>query len=432
MRRFGTIIVEEPNEEQTKRILIGIKHRLENFHDCTITDDAIDAAINLSKRYRPDKYFPDKAIDCIDIACAKCQWLSRENNKKPSIKSDDIAQVISKQCFIPLEVIMWDSYERIKKTEQTLYDKIVGQQDAVKSVCRILKNAYSGIRNPDKPIGIMVFGGPSGTGKTYISKQLASVMFGTDASFIRLDMTEFSEPHSVSRIVGSPPGYVGFKDTDVIVDRIKRRPYCVILLDEIEKAHPTVMKLFLQVMGDGFITSASGEKIDCRNAVIIMTGNFGMNTSFKPSMGFNSTLEVSQTENEKKRMVSFCEKMFGVEFINRVDDFIPFESLSDDNLTKIAYMRLQEFTKRLNNVKAVIEFSNDVPSKLVELSKKEHGINAMAMERMIVKYVEPCIADALLNISDKSSKHTIYVVVENGSFATKDSNDSNDSNDSKE
>jgi len=411
MRRFGTIDVNEPNEKNTKIILHGIKGKLESFHNCVITDGAIDSAVSLSKRYRTDKFFPDKAIDCIDIACAKYSW--NKNVEVPQITSDDVAMVISKQCSIPLEVVLSDTYERIKKTEDILKERVVGQDEAVNTVCRVLKNAYSGVRSPNKPIGIMVFGGPSGTGKTYLSKELARVAFGSESSFIRLDMSEYSEPHSVSRIVGSPPGYVGFKDMDVVVDKIKRKPYSVVLLDEIEKAHPTVLKLFLQIMADGKITSAMGEEVNCKQIIFIMTGNFGVaKMSEKKQLGFShgvNEIEETPAEEIKKQIISYCESSYGHEFVNRVDSFIAFAPLSDENLEKITTLRLSEFSKRINNQNVTIDFAPTLSKKMVLLSKEEHGTNAMIIERIISKHIEPLIADELLKLKHKTNNGTILL-----------------------
>ena len=415
-RRFGNVVVEEPNEEQTRCILMGVKPRFESYHKCIITDDAIDTTINLTKRYRTDKSFPDKALDCIDTACAKYAW--KKDCDTPSITSNDIAMVISKQCDIPLEVIMWDSYERIKKTEETLNKKIIGQPGAITSICRILKNAYSGIRNPNKPIGSVVFGGQSGTGKTHTAKQLASVMFGSGSAFIKMDMSEYSEPASISRIIGSPPGYVGFKDTEIVADKIKRKPYCVLLIDEVEKAHPQVMKLFLQIMNDGVFSTATGDKIDCKNTIIIMTGNFGMNTETKQSLGFGaSSSPAFDVEKEKSRIISYCDKYFGIEFVNRIDDFIPFVPLNDENLGKIVKLKLEDFMTRINNKNVSVSIDEKAYSHIVNMSKKDHGMNAMIIDRIISKNIEPCIADILLTINKRdTNKHLIKLHFDNNEF----------------
>ena len=414
-RRFEKIDIDQPSEENVKKILIGIKPRLEEYHKCVITDDAIDTAIRLSARYKPSKNFPDKAIDVIDTACAKYAW---SEDKHAQITAHDVAMVISKQCSIPIEIIMWNNYERIKNTETTLKNSVVGQDHALSSICRVLKNSYSGMRNPQKPIGIFVFGGQSGTGKTHTAKELAKALFDSESSFIRLDMTEFSEPHSVSKIIGSPPGYVGFNEVNVIADKIRRKPYCVLLLDEIEKAHPDTIKVFLQVMGEGFFTDSVGNKVNCKNIIMIMTGNFGMNEKSKSGLGFKEDSAKGNLEKEKCRMIDFCKTMYGVEFINRVDDFIPFMPLNDEALIGVAKLQLNELSKRIVGKHCNISFSDDVSKELVKLSKNEHGINAMNLDRLISSKLEPCLADVLLTIEDQEN-HTITIEVTNGEFIAK-------------
>jgi len=414
-RRFEKIDIDQPSEENVKKILMGIKPKLEAYHKCIITDDAIDTAIRLSSRYKPSKNFPDKAIDVIDTACAEYAW---KEDKNAQITAHDVAMVISKQCNVPIEIIMWSSYERIKNTETTLKNSIIGQDHALSSVCRVLKNSYSGMRNPQKPIGIFVFGGQSGTGKTYMAKELAKALFDNESSFIRLDMTEFSESHSVSKIIGSPPGYIGFNEVNVIADRIRRKPYCVLLLDEIEKAHPDVVKVFLQVMGEGFFTDSVGNKVNCKNIIMIMTGNFGMNEKSKTGLGFKEDSAKSDLEKEKARMVDYCKKLYGVEFINRIDDFIPFMPLSDETLNGIAKLQLNALSKRIVGKCCSITFADDVPEAIVKLGKNEHGVNAMNLDRMISSKIEPCLADILLTIEDQDA-YTISLEVNNGEFSAK-------------
>lgn len=415
-RRFQQIMVEESTKEQTKQILSGIKYKFEEYHDCIITSDAIDAVINLADRYLKDKNFPDKAIDCLDMSCAKHAW-GHVNNIKPTIVAKDIAVVISEQCGIPMEVILWDDHERLLKIEEILSSRIVGQKYAIDVVCRVLKNAYSGIRNIDKPIGSFVFGGQSGTGKTYAAKEMAKAVFGKDSSFIRLDMTEFSEPHSVSKLIGSPPGYIGFQDVDIFIDKIKRKPYCLVLLDEIEKAHPDVMKLFLQVMSDGTMTDASGNKVDFKNVVIIMTGNFGADNISRGSLGFTDREKKDPFFEAQDCLINYCKEKYGTEFINRVDEFVPFLPLSDENLRNIIKIRLGEIEGRITSRNCKLYFSVDVYDLLISMSKKEHGKNATVLGRLISKKVEPCISDALMSI-DRDC-HLICVGTKDNGFIYK-------------
>ena len=417
MRRFEPIPVDEPTQEQTAQILMGIKPKLEEFHKCIITPDAVEAAIKFSQRYMSDRRQPDKAIDCLDIACARCSW-DMNGDEHPKVTSSEIALVISKRCHIPLAVVLWDNAQKIKAAEERLAERIIGQDYAVQSISRILRNAYSGVRKPDRPIGVLIFGGPTGTGKTYCSKELSRVVFGSDSDLIRLDMSEYSEKHSVSKIVGSPPGYVGFRDT-CIADRIKRRSYCVVLLDEIEKAHSSVIKIFLQVMADGFITSATGEKINCRNIMLIMTGNFGMNKEEVRQIGFGSGEEKNDLEKAKRRIIEYCSTSYGDEFVNRVDEFVPFNSLSNEQLIQIVQMRLDEFSSRINNENIKVLFSKKVAEQLVKLGTNEHGRNAMLAERMITKYIEPLIADTILTENQETNRTLSVIVKEDSTFSVR-------------
>lgn len=414
-RRFERLDIDEPSKESVHKILVGVKPRLEEYHKCIITDNAIDMAIRLTDRYTPEKHFPDKAISCIDTACAKYAW---GEDEMPTISPNDIAMVISKQTKIPMEVILWDNFERIKNTEISLKKRVVGQNHAVEAICRTLKSAYSGVRNPDKPIGIFVFGGPSGTGKTYLAKEMSKILFSSDTSFIRLDMSEFSEPHSVSKITGSPPGYVGFNEVNIISDKIRRKPYCVLLLDEMEKSHPDVMKLFLQVMSDGAFTDSIGNKVNCKNLILIMTGNFGMNTNSTISIGFGDGQQKSKVEKEQERLIQYCKERFGAEFVNRVDDFVPFVNLSESDLVKIASIRLEDFAGRICNKNCKIVFSDGVSESVVNMSKQEHGMNANVINRIIEKNLETVLADALLSI-EESVLCTMTISVENGVFTVK-------------
>lgn len=408
VRRFQQIIVDEPTNDQARQIMDGIKSKYEDFHGCIISNDAIEMMIRLCDRYLPEKKFPDKAIDCMDICCAKFAWTNNKK-EKPVVTSVEVAKVISEQCQIPYEVIMWDENERIQKIEKVLSDRVIGQPNAVETVCRILKNSYSGVRNPHKPIGSFVFGGESGTGKTHMAKQLADAVFGKESALVRLDMTEYSEAHSVSKLVGSPPGYVGFQDADVFVDKISRKPYCIVLLDEMEKAHPDVMKLFLQVMSDGIMTDANGNKINFKNVILIMTGNFGMNAVSKKSMGFHDTQDTNLVEKEQRRLIEYCQETYGVEFVNRVDEFIPFVPLDKESLKKISSIHLCEISSRLTGRKCKLVFTEEVFEYLAKISTKEHGKNANILKRLIAKKIEPCISDALLSMDNKEHIITIDV-----------------------
>lgn len=412
-RRFQQILIEETTKDQTKQILHGIKHKMEEFHACTVSDDAIDAIVNLTARYLPTKRFPDKAIDCLDITCAKkTSW----DCKDRTILVDDIAKIIGEQLQIPPEVILWGDNERVKKIKEILDSKVIGQPHAIETVCRTLKNSYSGVRNPDKPIGSFIFGGETGTGKTYMAKELAEALFQKTSSLVRVDLSEFSEQHTVSQLIGSPPGYVGFQEVDVFIDKIKRKPYSVILLDELEKAHPNVIKLFLQVLSDGFMSDASGNQVNFKNTILIMTGNFGMNEEAKNSLGFGEQEQIDVTAKAQKRLIDFCKTRFGEEFVNRIDDFVPFMPLDEISLKKIAVMRLKELAERVStNRHCKISFTAGVIDDLVKSSKSEHGKNAGSLNRLISKKIEPSLADALISIGNNKS-YSVVMDVENEEF----------------
>lgn len=394
-RRFEKVSVEEPTHEQVRQILTGIKHRLEEYHNCQIPIEAIDETIKLSDRYLTSNYFPDKAIDCIDTACAKYAWST--NGGQACLTPSDIQQVISRKTKIPLDVISMDNMTRLKLAEEHMKKNVVGQDNALNSIFRILKNSYSGVRNSDRPAGIFVFGGESGTGKTLTASELAKTLFRKNTSFIRIDMSEYSEKHTVSRIIGSPPGYVGYEDADTELDKIKRNPYSLVLLDEIEKADPQVMKLFLQYMKDGFITDSSGEKINCRNTILVMTGNFGLNENKTSQLGFGESKQNSAYDLEHVKLVNACKSLFGVEFVNRVDEFIPYMPLSKESLLKIIDMHLVDMKNRVEKNGLTVDFASEIPEYLIKLKEKEHGVNAMMIDRIISKMVEPLLADALMS-----------------------------------
>lgn len=253
-----------------------------------------------------------------------------------------------------------------------------------------------------------------------MSKELAVAIFGKDTSFIKLDMTEFSERHSVSKIIGSPPGYVGFQEIDIFVDKIKRKPYCIVLLDELEKAHPDVIKLFLQVMSDGILTDAAGNKADLKNVILIMTGNFGLNVqNKKSSLGFVSEdKSVGEFESTQVRLINYCKSKYGAEFVNRVDEFVPFMPLASESLKKIASMELESLVKRVEARNVKLNFSDDVYDLLIKLGKKEHGKNATSLGRLISKNIESCISDALISLERKSS-YTVTIDVKGDEFVYK-------------
>ena len=393
-RRFEKVNINEPNYEMTKIILDGVREKLESFHNCVITDDAIEAAIVLSDRYVPETNFPDKAIDCLDTACAKYAW--NDSKEKPVIQSSDIAMVISKKSQVPVEIILGNDIQKIKRIEKSLRKKVIGQKKAIDSVVRVLKNNMSGIRNPNKPVGVFVFGGPSGVGKTYLPRILAESAFENSDALIRLDMTEYDDKTSITKIVGSSPGYVGFGEVDVVCDLIRRKPYSVLLLDEIEKAHSDVLRLFLQAMEEGFMTDSLGNRVNFRNLIIIMTGNFGLQKVEKLALGFGTAEVESAYDKNKAKLLAYCSERYGEEFSNRIDNFIPFDSLSTQDVEKIILLRLEEFKERVKDRLNII-IKPDVPRVLLKTTI-DHSQNGMLANRIVSKRIEPVVADYLLEL----------------------------------
>jgi ATP-dependent Clp protease ATP-binding subunit ClpA len=414
-RRFQQIMIEEPTKEQVSKILLGVRDRLEEYHECKIEDKALEAVVELTGQYMSNRKFPDKAIDCLDLACAKYAW--DYSNETPIIKKEDIERVISERCKIPLEIISCKSNQRVEQINSIMKERIIGQDHAVDSISRILKNAYSGVRDPNRPIGNFVFGGQSGTGKTQTAKQLAFAVFGRDTDLIKLDMTEFSESYSVSKLIGSAPGYVGHAESEVFVDKVRRNPYCIILLDEIEKADKQVVKVFLQAMSDGVMTDTSGNKVDFKNVIFIMTGNFGIDDIKTDSVGFAEENIEKRTllEIEREKIVSFCKENYGMEFVNRVDEFVPFVSLDDDSLKKIVEIMLNDIKERIH---IEIAFGKRVYDQLISLAKNQHGQNANPLKRIISSKIEPCLANAILSTPDHENKIITVSVKGNDFVAT--------------
>ncbi len=419
-RRFEKILIKEPSIEETINIIKNVKPKIEEFHACKITDDAIVYAAQLCKQYKPEKNFPDKALDCIDTACAKFAF-----EDDITISADHIYEIISQQCNIPVEIIKGGNYKLIEKTEKALKESVIGQDHAIDSVIVALKNAYSGIRDPNKPIGSFVFGGASGTGKTLLSKELAASIFNKPDSFIRLDLSEYSEPHSVSKIIGSPPGYVGFNSANILSDKIKNNPYCVILLDELEKAHPDVIKLFLQILTDGQLATASGENINFKNTIIIMTGNFNFHKNNAASIGFTEHIGLNNIDSKLhpqkvSKMIKHCSDLYGPEFVNRIDSFVEFSKLTPENLKSIIDIELGKLTSRLEKRGIDLRFDVNVNDFIYNNVKTSHGLNATPIARTIARLIEPSLSHEILILDNAEQKrYAISVKIEDDNISVK-------------
>ena len=406
-RRFQPVVIEEPSAVQTISMLKGLRSRYEEFHKVEITDAAIEAAVQLSERYLNDRYLPDKAIDLIDEASAKFhlqtvyaqsdrtqeyekeredlyeqkeqaliagdlervrellaaekklekkiekeeELKQEQRQKKDKILPSHIAQVVAKWTHIPVEQMEEAEKERLKKLDAILHERVVGQNDAVKAVARAIRRGRVGLKDPKRPIGSFLFLGPTGVGKTELSKALAEAVFGSEKDMIRVDMSEYMEKQSVSKMIGSPPGYVGYEEGGQLSEKVRRKPYSVLLFDEIEKAHPDVFNMLLQVLEDGHITDAHGKKVDFKNTIIIMTSNAGANRIISPkTLGFG---QVKTSEEEYKKMkegvMEEVKHIFKPEFINRVDEMIVFHALNKENIKDITKIMLKQFAKRVKN-----------------------------------------------------------------------------------
>lgn len=454
-RRFQTVMVEEPTVEEATRILQGIVLKYEQFHRVKITAEAIEAAVRLADRYIPDRNLPDKAIDVIDEAAAgvrlservvsktclklqeeisaadvriekaiqelnfeeagaikaeqdvlfkKLQRARTAHEKKlidsaVEITESDIEKVVSAWTKIPVTKLAEKESERLLKLEKILHKRVIGQQEAVEAVAKAIRRGRVGLQDPNRPIGSFLFLGPTGVGKTELSKALAEAIFGSEASLIRVDMSEYMEQHSVSKMIGSPPGYVGFEDGGQLSEKIRRNPYSVVLFDEIEKAHPDVFNILLQVLDDGHITDAKGRKVSFKNTVLIMTSNAGAQRIVEPkNLGFaGNTSEKHNYEKMKSGVMEEVKRIFKPEFINRIDDIIVFHQLNHDNMKEIVQLLT---TKLSNRCKEQMDITLNVSPALKEYLVTEYSnakMGARPLKRAVQSVIEDALAEELLS-----------------------------------
>ena len=447
-RRFQLVEVIEPSVSEAKQILHGVQDRYANYHHVKINKDAIDAAVDLSVKYISNRYLPDKAIDLMDEAGAKVkltaqklpkeiielkkeiikskrekkdvtkqeveakklmdEWREKNNKLSLIVNKNDIAMVVSKWTKIPVTDLIKEEKIKLLHLEDKLHEKVVGQDQAIKSLCNAIRRARVGIKDPKRPIGSFIFAGKTGVGKTLIARTLAEYLFGSPEHFIKIDMSEYMEKHTVSRLIGAPPGYVGYDQGGQLVEHVRKHPYTVILLDEVEKAHPDIFNVLLQVMEDGVLTDGRARKADCRNAIIIMTTNIDA-TQRDYHIGFNSTN--IETEEEYEKLKSTQEKAlknhFKPEFLNRVDDIIVFHNLNKTHMTYIVDLMIKELAERMKEQELKLQINKEVKELLVkEGFNKEYG--ARSLRRYIVKKIENPLAEELLTDKFKP-KDTIIV-----------------------
>ncbi len=469
-RRFQPIVVEEPSVDETKKILSGIKEVYENHHNITISEDAIDACATLAERYISDRFLPDKAIDLMDESAArlrlnsiknptalyekesrigefaplidqaivdgdlkeaaklrkerqklmdevekeKLKYVRQQNKKKLTLTYDDIADVVSTWTKIPVSKLTESESKRLTKLESTLHKRVIGQDDAVIAVSRAVRRGRVGLKEPGRPIGSFLFLGPTGVGKTEVSKALAEAVFGSEESMIRVDMTEYMEKHSVSKMIGSPPGYVGYDEGGQLSEKVRRNPYSVILFDEIEKAHPDVFNILLQVLDEGHITDSQGRKVDFKNTIIIMTSNAGAKEIMEPrKLGFSrEESEKQDYEAMKSRVMDELKRLFKPEFLNRIDETIVFRVLNKDDMTKIVSIMTNALVKRCKDqMNLTLEIRPAVKKYIVEKAY-DPKFGARPLRRKIQTDIEDVLAEEILSGKFKN-KETIIVSVKN-------------------
>jgi ATP-dependent Clp protease ATP-binding subunit ClpC len=389
-RRFQRVFVDEPSKEDTIKILMGIRPIIELHHGCTIPDETIKNAVELSIRYVVDRHLPDKAIDCLDEACANAVVREDGSGKNVVVLKSDIVGAIAMQTDIPAEIVGVSDLNRAKNISTFLKERVVGQDRAVDEVSSVLLSAYSGIKNPNRPIGCFVFGGPSGSGTTYVAETMASGLFDSDNSFVRLDMSEFSERFGNTKLIGSPPGYVGYGEKNQLTDRVARKQHCLILLDGIENANEDVLKVFTQAMSKGVITDASGNEVSFRNSIIVMTMNFDPTTN-RSQLGFENHIS-NEKDVEREAMTQICRKRFGDDFVNRIDEFIVFAKLEEHDLKRAAIMRLDGLVDRLKSIDIDMSYEDDVQDVIVSNVMNEEKPSIKSIDRFVRRFVESAIS----------------------------------------
>lgn len=393
-RRVQEVELQEPDDKKAYKILESCKKRFEDFHNVIITDEALKETLSLSRKYIKNKFLPDKAIDILDDVSARKRLeyskKNEENEKVLVVDKDDISEIISKITEIPLDKVKEDESEKLIKLPEILSEEVIGQEDAVLLVSKAIQRARVGLKDENKPIGSFIFLGPTGVGKTELCKTIAKTLFDNEESFIRVDMSEYQEKHTVSKFIGSPPGYTGYNDGGQLTEKVKKRPYSVVLFDEIEKAHFDVYDILLQVLDEGHLTDSKGEKVSFKNTIIIMTSNVGQSTIKKEmNLGFSSSEKSREEVNTKKReehYIAELKKNFRPEFLNRIDEIIVFNSLSKDNLRDIIKIMISKLQEKLEERDIKLNVEKSAMDLLIKKGySTEYG--ARPMKRTIQKMI---------------------------------------------
>ena len=393
-RRFQRIDVREPDRDETLLILSGLRERYEDYHHVTIADDALTAAVELSARYVTDRCMPDKAIDLIDEAAsmAKIAGWTQESGSEIVIHAAEVAKVVAQWTGVPVERVGADDQQDILNLEKTLRRRIVGQDEAISSIARALRRSRAGLGDPTRPLGVFMLLGPSGVGKTELCKALSEALFGSEEALIRIDMSEYSEEATASRLIGSPPGYVGHGEGGQLTDAVLKRPYSVVLFDEIEKAHPKIFSLLLQLLDDGQLTDSVGRKVNFKNTIVVMTSNAGVSFDMEKRLGFASGAEA---HDPGKAILAQVKQTFRPEFLGRIDELIVMHSLTKEDGACIAALMLGRIAQQLGRQGIMLEYDDGVPALLAG-----EGVDAMSgarnLRRVIARRVEDPLSDLLL------------------------------------
>jgi ATP-dependent Clp protease ATP-binding subunit ClpC len=475
-RRFQPVRVEEPSVEETVEILRGIKEKYEEHHKLTITDEALQSAAELAARYVADRFLPDKAIDLVDEASSRVRirrsstppslkeamrgldalrkekdtaisaqeyeraaqlrdqevklqskiekmeegWEAEQEDAKPLVTDEDISEVVSMWTGIPLSRIASEESKRLMEMETALHDRIIGQDEAIVAVAKAVRRARAGLKDPKRPIGVFIFAGPTGVGKTELARALAEFMFGSEENMIKLDMSEFMEKHSVARLIGAPPGYIGYDDGGQLTDTVRRKSYCLILLDEIEKAHPEVFNMLLQIFDDGHLTDAKGRKVDFRNTILIMTSNVGSDLIRRENnIGLNTRRDEAKTAEDqytrmKDKVLNEMKNVFRPEFLNRIDSTVVFHALTKQHIGQIVDLMLKDVAKNLTQKAITLEVTD---AARVWIGDKGYDpvFGARPLRRVIQNEVEDRLSEAFL-LGDFNAGDTVEIDVSEDSL----------------
>jgi ATP-dependent Clp protease ATP-binding subunit ClpC len=473
-RRFQPVLVNEPTIEETLEILRGIRKNYEEHHHLVISDEALEAATNLSARYITDRFLPDKAIDLIDEASSRVRMYKSDAAKvtkqitdelrqlrtkhsslmeegddesalevaakikdievklntirdqwdrgsSPVVRPDDIAELVSMWTGVPIMQLAQEESMRLLNLEKELHEMIVGQDEAIEKIAKAVRRGRAGLKDPKRPIGSFMFLGPTGVGKTELAKALARIMFGSEEALIQLDMSEFMERHTVSRLMGSPPGYVGYEDAGQLTEAIRRRPYSIVVFDEVEKAHPEVHNTLLQILEEGQLTDAHGRKVSFRNAIIVMTSNIGAEMiKHQSGLGFVLEQDVKKEEEHvykeiREKLLDSLKKAFRPEFLNRLDNVIVFHPLNKEHIHKIAEMELTKVAKRLSEREIRMRASQAAIDKVAEKGY-DPDMGARPIRRVIQLEIEDKLSDALLAETFRDGDDILIDIDQEGNF----------------